>query len=624
MQKVEVQMSPKPYDTKRIFCSQGDTELRKFGFILKDGINNVDITDISDPVFTSFPVSAGGTEELLPTNTSTPTTSPIVADIRYPDGLRQEETFTYRESPTSLDGNAKIKALYGNSLAWNQLCRTLESGNWAIVGAGSGTLTFADGVATFSTTNNYGRFLYTPNNLVNGHKYLLSVEIKAYANASINYALGSQTSYGSQGCICPTGQVSDTNWRRYTSIGTFTSGTDDKVLVQNASGASNLHEIQVRNIMYFDLTQMGLDISDPSEFTSLFPLSYYPYTTGALLDFKGTEIKTTGKNLLPPSTSFGSAVDITIDADNGVYTLNGTPTAYRQAVATDSFVLEPGTYRFSKKSDIANNSVSVQLRSVDGLTTYAQAFNNFGEAFTLANRVELKFRIVINASAGTLNNYIIRPMLEFGSVATDFEPYTESTTSLPTLTYFPTGMKSAGSVRDELTDNKAITKVGQVDLGTLNWTYDSTVPRFITTDLANVIKRASASYVKGNMASIYETVSFDTLYSAKANMTMALNTVGNISLINTAYTTPSAFKTAMSGVLLNYELATSSEESIMSATLVTNDAEVPLYKEGDLMVGDCTEELSKTAGIKTCKIRFTDADGDCYSNKIKLSVEERP
>ena len=526
MQKVEVQMSPKPYDTKRIFCSQGDTELRKFGFILKDGINNVDITDISDPVFTSFPVSAGGTEELLPTNTSTPATSPIVADIRYPDGLRQEESFTYRESPTTLDGNAKIKALYGNSLAWNQLCRTLESGNWAIVGAGSGTLAFADGVATFSTTNNYGRFLYTPNNLVNGHKYLLSVEIKAYANAIINYALGNQTSYSSQGCVCSTGQVSDANWHRYTKIGTFTSGTDDKVLVQNTSGASNLHEIQVRNIMYFDLTQMSLDISDPSEFTSLFPLSYYPYTTGTLLDFKGAEIKTVGKNLNPwQGVNYNAVTNRTIFLQKGDYVLS----------TDNGNVLSNINQIYLCLADSNGNNVTA-----DGITSqylYLNGAKTFYYGGVDRNNVPFTLNKDSYVSFGFNNvkpTNINAVQLEFGSTATDYEPYTESTTSLPTLTYFPTGMKSAGNVRDELTDNKAITRVGQVDLGTLNWTYDSTVPRFITTDLANVIKRASASNVKGNMASIYETVSFDTLYSAKANMTVALNTVGNISLINTA------------------------------------------------------------------------------------------
>jgi hypothetical protein len=42
----------------------------------------------------------------------------------------------------------------------------------------------------------------------------------------------------------------------------------------------------------------------------------------------------------------------------------------------------------------------------------------------------------------------------------EYEPYWTSTLALPVATYFPTGMKSAGSVYDELTETKAIQRVG--------------------------------------------------------------------------------------------------------------------------------------------------------------------
>ena len=220
------------------------------------------------PAWTDLPSYKNGTEQLLPVNDDEPETSPILCDIQYPDTLRNDQYFTYRESPTTKDGLAKIRGIRGNTLVWNQRCRTLESGNWGTVSIGTGSLTFADGVATFSTTTNYGRFLYTPGDLVNGHKYLLSVEIKGYANAVIDYALGTQTTFANQGCYIHTGNIADTNWHRYLKVGTFTSGTDDKVLVENVSGAGNLDEIQVRNIMYFDLTQMGLDVTE-NEFVCL-------------------------------------------------------------------------------------------------------------------------------------------------------------------------------------------------------------------------------------------------------------------------------------------------------------------------------------------------------------------
>ena len=47
-----------------------------------------------------------------------------------------------------------------------------------------------------------------------------------------------------------------------------------------------------------------------------------------------------------------------------------------------------------------------------------------------------------------------------GIKTTSADESKESTTDLPVLTYFPTGMKSAGSVYDELTPSKAITRIG--------------------------------------------------------------------------------------------------------------------------------------------------------------------
>ena len=75
-----------------------------------------------------FNIEAGGTEQLLPENTSTPTTTPILADIQYPDGLRTDQYFTYRETPTTVSNKARIKTIKGNTLVWNQL---VQNGNFA-------------------------------------------------------------------------------------------------------------------------------------------------------------------------------------------------------------------------------------------------------------------------------------------------------------------------------------------------------------------------------------------------------------------------------------------------------------------------------------------------------------
>ena len=305
----------------------------------------------------------------------------------------------------------------------------------------------------------------------------------------------------------------------------------------------------------FDLTKMFGSGNEPTtveEFTSFFPLPYYAYNSGSLLNFNGSGIKTTGKNLLP-SQSVGSVTGVSIVENNGVYTLNGTSSGYQQAISTSTVILPKGTYTlYSNGGD--NNVVGVQIRSVDGTVTYASSFANASN-FTLTEQIEVKFRIVLYAS--TFVNKQIAPQLEFGSTATSYEPYTSSTTSLPISTYFPTGMKSAGDVYDELSD-KAITRVGDVDLGSLTWTYDSqnTVFRGAVSD----IKRQLQTDLANLLCPMYRTNTQNQVVGLNADMCISTLNWGDYVVVrNNAYTDADVFKTAMDGVMLNYELATPTE-----------------------------------------------------------------
>lgn len=91
------------------------------------------------------------------------------------------------------------------------------------------------------------------------------------------------------------------------------------------------------------------------------------------------------------------------------------------------------------------------------------------------------------------------------------------TREIPAATYFPTGLKSAGSVYDELTADKAITRIGAVDLGTLSWTAEAawqqsrgltrlwaTVPNAETTNSENVI---ASGYFTTNLPVIASSMS---------------------------------------------------------------------------------------------------------------------
>ena len=129
-----------------------------------------------------------------------------------------------------------------------------------------------------------------------------------------------------------------------------------------------------------------------------------------------------GVNLLPPYT-FSDGGGIIISSNNGTYVISGTTTAYYQIIADTSFILKAGTYTLKNNGNVNNNLV-VQLRSTDGLTTYATSSIN-SDTFTINTDTEVKFRMTFN-NVGSYSA-TISPQLEVGSQATAYTPYTGNT-----------------------------------------------------------------------------------------------------------------------------------------------------------------------------------------------------
>jgi len=517
-----------------------------------------------------------------------------------------DQKFFYKAVPVDYDGVARLKRIKGNTLAFNQLVNNgnfAVSSGWATVSSAS--LTIGNNIATITTVNAWsGLTSSTGWSLVSGHKYLFSASYKIQTNNyEVNVYSGNLFDFSTIPC------VADNQWHTIQQIIACTqSGQSTRPSFDNRTASGSY---SVKNIMLIDLTQMFGAGKEPTveQFNSLFSLPYYSYQS-TLLPFKGTGIKTVGKNLLPPSTEFSSVADITISADNGVYTLNGTPSAYRQAIATNSFVLEPGTYRFSNKSNTVNNNVVIQLRSLDGLTAYAQAYTNSGETFTLTGRTEIKFRIAVNANAGTLNNYIIRPMLEFGSVATDFEPYTESITDLPISTYFPTGMKSAGTTYDELTPSKAITRLKEITFSSVS-AFDSSGKLGVLGEATDAVNITNSGAVPNDRA-VLETYSLEGLRTNDVNGIAQFGRSFYVRL--QGKTTLSEYNTYLSANPLTviYELATPTE------TDADADVFYPIYQYGTEQLLPINGATPTTAPI-WCDIEyFNQIEGEIPYRKFWL------
>lgn len=95
----------------------------------------------------------------------------------------------------------------------------------------------------------------------------------------------------------------------------------------------------------------------------------------------------------------------------------------------------------------------------------------------------------------------------------------------------------------------------EVDLGTLNWTYNANKLFFQTSSLKNVISMPTTTGHIGNiMCNIYGTISFNNLYN-DTTLDMKLSQTSDNGLVqirNLTYTDPTTFKNAMSGVILRY------------------------------------------------------------------------
>lgn len=525
------------------------------------------------PEWTDLPVRVNGTEELIPSNPSVPVTSPILADILYPDIRRDDQYFTYRESPTTVDGLAKIKSIKGNTLVWNQLVDLSSDVNLIKGSTRTAIKEFTLGVS-----------------IVASHKYLLKWKLTNVVNSTSlsNFcAVGIYTKESGanktiyQGFKSANGSYSQIFTSSYsgTSNGT-TAQTEGNIwlyFIINNSGADS-DTATFSDVQLFDLTQMFGSGNEPTtvdEFTSFFPLPYYAYNSGSLLSFNGTGLKTTGKNLLnlARSTEYATNTNPT-----NVYTF------------TEDMVIKGYAITgYTRPANIASYSISDGILKVKTASTSGSA--SYGIGFPIKALPNTQYTIsatksggrigyslfgtdgIITRSTTTPNNYITlvtnsneewlvadflpyeadteitvtNIQVEFGDTATDYEPYTENTTNLPIATYFPTGMKSVGTVYDELLPTKAITRIGAVDLGSLSWS------------AVNGVMKATISGTKtsGQCACAIYTPTTTAIVLAKTeDKVIAIDNVGRACVYDSAYTSASAFKTAMNGVYLYYELAT--------------------------------------------------------------------
>lgn len=501
-------------------------------------------------------VDAEGTEMYI-CETSADVILPVGHETKYSGeirGIHEQEPYLLRQSGNGvkLTGFEKDKII-GGTVAWNQISYIHTSYN---ISGGS-----ASGL-TISVSNGYVDIVGTPTEETKIQVYPDTAQIPA------NHVC-LMTCDGWNGFYwCRNGfpaKAQDYYLNKHTA--------DFSAMARFHLYADTAYNIHAR-FCAFDLTKMfGTEIADyiysfeqatagagVAFFRSMFPKPYYAYNAGSLVSVAGLKSHdTVGFNQWDEQWEVGD-INSSTGADFASST-NIRSVNYINVIPNQTYYFCVGTA----------SSSTVKARFYDANKNYVGYSAQGGSVayngvFTIPANVSY-MRFALQNSYGTTYNNDICINISDTSKNGTYEPYKSNSYALDsTITLRGIPKLVDGKLQydgDEYAgDGTVVRKYGIVDLGSLTWNYDSTVPRFYSTEIANLIKRPSANDVPVKAISLYKAVSFSTLYAVKENMTMAVNPSGGAtSVINTAYTDAETFKTAMNGVYLVYELATPTTET---------------------------------------------------------------
>ena len=482
-------------------------------------------------------------------------------------------------------GAAIIREVRGKSLVWNQM---RHSEVYAFK-PNTASLDISDNdivvISNYNGTGNDPIAIYSNATITSGHNMCVTFDFSIRTGGDGITGVIMEGFAGSTGTN-PTA-VPVISGNHYGTIVTPIVSKDRAFL--KTSGKKAVGDVWVfSNWNIFDLTLMfgaGNEPATVEEFERMFPLPYYEDNEGTIINNEATGLRTRGFNLYNPVT--GKAVL------PGKY--SDYPYEYEICGAFTSISFE----------DYAGNVSTPELS--DG------RFFNVDAPGVLT--------VVGGNATDTCVHLVWSGWRNYGQPDYVFEPYWENTLQLnlkaitgklngegESVVIFPGGMRGVGPIYDRLIVDpdgfarRAIVARNVVDLGTLNWgkrtKSDGEYSYFFSDYFSSGKNRVTAFY--GICDKGY---SYSNNYATGADKSIIMRignsgTRGNaICIRDLSYqdSTPEEFKAAMSGVELDYELATPLEYVL--------DTPIPLT----YMVDDFGTEAKlpvDTAELPTGPLRF--------------------
>ena len=543
------------------------------------------------------------------------------------------EEFKYRPSAgekSIRDDSATIKRIKGSSLVWNSIARTLEE----IAYYRKGILDYDATTNTFSTKEEKApsglALELTANNTkpIIGHKYLVVINGEYSNDAIVHFGSATYTQK-----ISPEApQIVECTKSEYFYF--FPLGANSTVLPVGTS-------FTVDSVFLCDLTKMFTAGNEPStieEFYARIPegVDINAYNEGELINFTAESIKTTGLNQFN-----GVVVDGYINDANGEHVAT---TTYK---CTDYISVLPNQEYYINSEQTGGfwgAWYDSDKKFIKGIAFY----NGKPLVTSPTNAAYMRMTILTQSAGGNPDTYCIN-LSHSGVRDGEYEPYKEFTHDLSWIKkYFPNGMCSAGSAYDEITETEAIQRIGEVDLGSLDWSIRTTsengkyswgailsTPSIGTDKIANII---CTKYITG---------SANDAYLLKDKTVAVLSNVLGISVniydsIYTSVADKNSFVESLQGVKLYYELAepiiTSIEEIVNfsyevgdfgTEEIISNGPTTPF--KGDIVyqfnavdrIRDNSrniEKLNEKTSNKVDKVEGKGLSSNDYTNEEKAQV----
>lgn len=455
-------------------------------------------------------------------------------------------------------GKAKIPALKGKSLVWNQLIQNgnfVDSTGW--LAEANRSISVSNGVirctCTAISSQNNG-FLQSGKAIVNGHKYYLSAVCRA-SNAGTNVFAIKFNQAGVNKTFTIT-----TEFQRMSAIqeATATRTTNYNITYNQMESG---WWFEVKNTFVIDLTLMfgtGHEPSTVEEFEAMYHLLYYDHNPGEIINNEAEAIETVGFNQWDEEWEVGtihpsgrnSDSTVSIRSKNLIPAFPNTIYCYKCPVSSRIVYIFGYDAAGNKVWDtnVTATTGKPQFTTPDNVRylrfTYTYYYQDFGNY-----RNDICINLSDPAKNGTYKPYE-KHTLQLGLNSFDVK---DSGGNIITVN----GLKSAGSAYDEidLERGKYIKRIGVVDMGSLSWNRYATKEdrfRFIATDLSPV---AEANTELSNIeVPIYSPTIPAYTYSHSDDKVCGVDT-NYVYVVDNAYTDKESLKTALSGVKLYYALA---------------------------------------------------------------------